>query len=236
MKKLLVIFSILFLTFGCKAPVNEFFYGGKGIKQNREILSTVNTEIIKIESRIEKLQQESQKLLVEAGKANQVTAEKYLEIVSDNEQKINIEKENLQNLFDSKNNLINKSIESDKGIYSGNMNPRKIRAAAEAFAILSFTENNANDGSSLKGIFINKSYYTINVKVSLGNSWMTEFNLSRKDGTQEINLPSYGDYRITLTKGTGAGSASTVLIKKCMPGITYMHDNSAYDLMVTNLR
>lgn len=234
----MVIISVLFFIFGCRAPVNEFSFGAKGFRQRAETLSTINKEISKAESKIQKIQSQNQSLLAKAERSDPAMQERYLETISSNEEVLEVQNQNLVNLFESKNRLINNFIESDGGIYSGNMNPRKIRAAAEAYATLSFIKNKETNRESvnLKGIFINKSYYDVNVKVFLGKFWSTEFNLLRKDGIQEVELPSYGDYTVVLTKGTGAGTASSMLIKSCKPGVTYLNNDFTYDLMVTCLR
>lgn len=233
----MVIVTCSILAFSCRAPINEFSYGGKSFRQRRETLSTINAEISRSENKIKKSQQEIEDLLEKASKASPEISEKYFQMVLEKEENISLEKNALASMYESKEKMFNNFIDSEGGIYSGNINEKKVKAAAEAYAMLSFIDGKeSGTKKNLKAVFLNESYYTVNVKVALGDVWMTEFNLLRRDGVQEIEIPSYGDYTITLTKGTGPGSSSSVLIKRCKPGITYLFADKKYDLMVTCLR
>lgn len=234
MKKIILI-SIIFLSaLTVNAQRNEFSFGAS-TNQREELLQTINKEVLTTEIKIEKLQAESQKLWSKISRVSSDDSKRDREEIRKNDEKIQSLEEYLISLSKSKERIISNSVDSEGSIYSRGMNPAKVKAGAEALTMLSFIKNSQSNEQALKAIIINKGYYEANVKISLGGFYSNEFNLERRVGVQEINLPTFGDYIITVTKGTGNGSGSTTLIKACRPGITYLYKNIKYDLMVTIL-
>lgn len=234
MKKF-VLFIIIFLSaFTLNAQRNEFSFGPNA-KERQELLSTINKEISITEAKIKKLQERNKILWSGLAKTESLQSKRDRALILENDEKIQSLNDYQASLRESKDRIISISVDSEGSIYSRGMNPVKVKSAAEALAMLSFlkkSENNSEKEGSLKAIIINRSYYDVVVNISLGAVWSTEFTLERRVGVTEINLPSYGSYVVTVTKGAGYGSEPTRIIKSCAPNKAFTEKGKTYQFGV----
>ncbi len=240
MKKVLVLTVIVFLAFAGYGQRNEFYYGDNNAKNSKEILSQIDKTLDSYAEEVKNLENENSKLRLDFSKSTNTAFVEYVrDKLMSNDSLIVWYRQEIITLNSTKTEYLQKIASSSRRgfIRSRGMNPAKVTAAAEAYAIVAYTDaqidgmrTNTQTETGLRGVAVNNWYREAVVIVNGPGSFRISSNVSAKGGTFEFEVPYPGRYTFTFSDGRDTRSVDV----NCRPGqYVYYHNGDKYDLKAT---
>ena len=240
MKKIsILLFCVLSLGIA-QAQRNTFSFGNKSLKEAEKVIALFNEQIQSFEKKIDELSLQNDSLWPrfeegkeEAKKARNLYARHAELILSYEEEILAIEKM-------KKDFIWQISLQGEKALRFKTSSPAKIRAAAEAYSVISYAEAQSAGGQAtvaevsatkLKGLAVNDHYSDVVVVIMGPGSFRRSAPLARRGGTFNFDVPYPGTYIFSFYYKGGVKRVSV----DCKPGLSVFYDNDGnkYDLKAT---
>ncbi|MDA3802410.1 MAG: hypothetical protein PF488_00735 [Patescibacteria group bacterium] len=236
---ILVLVSFVMITYGQR---NQFYYGDKTDGKISESINKIDEEIENFQDKVDDLDKENDKLYRKFDRTKNARLRKSLaNRIYTNDSLIVVYRKKLSKMEDYKITFIKRAAGKDKTAYvkSIGSNPSKIRAAAEAYATMAYTDAyiegnmgaNSNKSSQLTGIVINHWYIDVHVIVT-GPGFNKEYYLKNGGGNEIFDLPMPGIYKAVFYYN----NEIRVVRKKVLPGpnrgLEYEGENYNFSAML----
>lgn len=245
MKKLVLILVVILCSFSvARGQRNSFSFSNKSLKEQKKSIELIDKEIDSLEKIAKKMNEENESLF-KALSSNQMGQEESKiarEMIRFNQSQLEIVQTEISSLRSLKTTVLTRLLIEDKNkkVESKGNNPTKLRAAAEAYAVMSwvdgqqqssFSSNSKETGYKLKGLAVNDHYSDAIVSVSGPGGFFISSPIKRRGGTFNFNPPYPGAYIFTFTFRGGRESVRV----DCRPGMSvfFDKDGNPYDLKAT---
>lgn len=246
MKKILMLLVLSFsLALAVSAQRNSFYYGDKNAVEIDNSIELFDELIDDHEASIVSLQKENEKMVVDFRRSGDgQSAKSYAKRTAVNDSLITLYRSKVLELKETKQTFLEMTAGNSKRkvVASRGNNPRKLAAAADAYAVMSYTDAYIRGGASsfqsdgfidsgLKGLIVNDYYQKLTVTVHGPMNWMNQFNVSENGGQASFDPPSPGRYSFSFSNGW----ETKTIVKECRPGLSKYYDEqgNSYDLMAT---
>ncbi len=246
MKKSLMLLVLGFsLALAVSAQRNTFYYGDKNAVEIDNSIELFDELIEDHEASIVSLQKENDKMVVDFRRSgNGQSATTYAKRTAVNDSLINLYRAKVLELKETKQTFLEMTAGSGKKmvVSSRGNNPAKLAAAAEAYAVMSYTDayvrggasffqNGGNTDSGLKGLIVNDYYQKLTVTVRGPGNWMSQFDVSANGGQTSFDPPYPGRYTFAFSNGR----ETKCITKDLRPGLSEFYDEEGnhYDIMAT---
>lgn len=242
MKKIFLI-SICFLSLSIvQAQRNSFSFGNKSLKEAEKVIALFNEQIESFQHKANGLKETNESLWARfsaEGQESKLARESYAInsrlIVEYEEEILAIEKMKKDFIFQI-------SLQGEKALRFRTSNPAKIKAAAEAYSIISYTDAMSsatsqkdagvvNKPGQLKGLAVNDHYEDAIVLITGPGGFQRSSPLKKNGGEFYFNVPYPGTYVFIFQMKTGVERVTV----RCEPGQSIFYDKQGlpYDLKAT---
>lgn len=219
-----VLIICVFIPRFSEAQRNSFHYGDKIGQDLNKSLQIIENEISDFENKIESLDKESEKLYSRFEKSDSPNFRSSLSkrIIANDSLTI-VYREKLSKMEDYRIEFIKKAAGKDKTavISSKNSNPAKLRAAADAYSTLVYTDayvknmGHNEEISNLSGIVLNHWFRDVHVIVTGPANLYKEFYLKGNGGKAIFPLTVPGYYTAVFKYN----NETRVVRKRVTPGL-----------------
>lgn len=245
MKKIVVLALGFSLALGALAQRNTFYFGDKDVREIVSSIKAFDQLITDYEASIGSLQKENDQMITDFNKGfGDQLAQNYIKKTAVNDSLISLYRSKVFELKETKQMFLEITAGNAKRrtVSSRGNNPEKLRAAADAYSIMTYTDayvsgnfNFSQSGqvpdSDLKGLIVNDYYQKLTVTVHGPGGWMRQFNVPPNGGRALFSPRIPGSYTFYFSNGRD----TKAITKDLRPGFSefYDEDGSRYDLMAT---
>jgi len=243
MKKLVLFVLGFILVLNLSAQRNTFYYGDKNTEEIANSIEAFDELIADHEARISSLKRENERMTASFQRSQSGQfASVYAKRTAVNDSLMSLHRSKVFELKETKQQFLEMTAGNPKrrAVSSRGNNPEKLRAAADAYSIMTYTDayvsGNSNfsqsrqvSDSGLKGLIVNDYYQKLTVTVRGPGGWMSQFNVPPNGGRALFSPRIPGSYTFYFSNGR----ETKAITKDLRPGFSefYDEDGSRYDLM-----
>lgn len=245
MKKTFLLVLGFVLALAVSAQRNSFYYGDKNTEEIVNSIRAFDQLIADHETSIVSLKRDNERMTASFQRSGSGQfASVYAKRTAVNDSLISLHQSKVFDLKETKQRFLEMTAGNPKrrAVSSRGNNPEKLRAAASAYAVMTYTDAYVREGASsfqngehpvsgLKGAIVNDYFKTLTVTVRGEGGWMNQFNVPGNGGKAFFNPPFPGRYTFSFYDGIRTKTVQG----DCRPGLMQFQDaqGNKYDLMAT---